>query len=493
MKIIPLQLKLYNSLKGEKEIFEPLQEGYVGMYICGPTVYNEVHLGNCRTYVSFDVVRRYLKHLGFKVRYVRNITDVGHLENDADQGEDKIGKMAKLEQLEPMEIAHRYTLSFREMMSLLNNQPPDIEPTATGHILEQIQMIQQIIDNGFAYESNGSVYFDVLKYHSETELYGKLSGRNIEELFALTREDLEGSSEKRNPQDFALWKKASDTHIMRWDAPWSRGFPGWHLECSAMGQKYLGEQFDIHGGGMDLKFPHHECEVAQSVACQKKESVKYWMHANMLTINGEKMSKSKGNSILPREIFIGTSTVLKGKFTPEVLRFYMLQSHYRGVMNITQEGIDGAEKGFYKLVQAYLKLQKMDTSAETKSSFEVDIWEGKCYAAMNDDFNTPRLIAELFEAVKFINSYETKLPIGRKDLDNFKKIFHTFITDILGLKIVQKNNQVEVLNQVLDLILEIREGARVDKNWGLSDLIRDKLNDCGIKIKDEKEGTFYEY
>lgn len=492
MSLIRQELKLYNSLTKEKENFEGVTTDHVGMYVCGPTVYNEVHLGNCRTYTSFDILYRYLKHLDYKVRYVRNITDVGHLVDDADEGEDKIGKIAKLNKLEPMEVAQKYTNSFRTMMSLLNNLPPSIEPTATGHIQEQIHLIEQIMEQGFAYESHGSVYFDVDAFHQKTGSYGNLSGRKIEDLIAESRA-LVGQQEKRNNIDFALWKKASDDHIMRWNSPWSWGFPGWHLECSAMSSKYLGDTFDIHGGGIDLKFPHHECEVAQSLSAGKPQPAKYWMHANMLTLNGEKMSKSKGNTVFPSELLAGTSQIIKGTFDPMTIRFYFLQSHYRGVMNITQEGIEAADKALLKIITAIEKLSKL--SVKSNSDFDVDQWIQGCYEALNDDINTPRVIAQLFELVKFINQSEDSIALTANDLARLKTFVEILLKDILGLCIesTQKDKSKDIVDGLLDLISEVRDGARADKNWSISDLIRDKLCDLGIKIKDGKDRTHYEY
>ena len=392
-------LKIYNSLSGEKEPFVPVHEGNVGMYVCGPTVYSNVHLGNVRTFMSFDVIFRYLLHLEYKVRYVRNITDVGHIVDDVDEGEDKIAKKARLEQLEPMEVVQRYTVDFHRILSAFNFLPPSIEPTATGHIIEQIEIIKKIIDNGFAYEANGSIYFDVVKFN-EDHHYGILSGRNIEDMLANTR-DLDGQSDKRNPQDFALWKKAEPQHIMRWPSPWSDGFPGWHLECTAMSTKYLGNHFDIHGGGMDLKFPHHECEIAQNEACTGHTPVNYWMHANMLTLNGKKMAKSTGNNILPGEILTGENTILSKPFSASVTRFFMLQAHYRSILDFSDDAIVAAEKGYKRLMEALSLLKDLPTS--TQSSIAIGDWKQLCYDAMNDDFNTPILIAHLFEGVRYIN------------------------------------------------------------------------------------------
>jgi cysteinyl-tRNA synthetase len=379
-------LTVYNSLKGEKEVFQPILPGHVGMYVCGPTVYSNVHLGNCRTFISFDLIYRYLTHLGYKVRYVRNITDAGHLENDADEGEDRIAKKARLESIEPMEVVQRYTVDFRDTMAKFNALPPSIEPTATGHIVEQIELIKEILDQGYAYEVNGSVYFDVIKFNKDT-LYGKLSGRRIEDLIHNTRA-LEGQSDKKNPQDFALWKKAEPVHIMRWPSPWSNGFPGWHLECTAMSRKYLGNQFDIHGGGMDLKFPHHECEIAQAESIDKTPPVNYWLHANMLTLNGKKMAKSTGNNILPGEMFSGENTLFSRSFSPMVVRFFFLQAHYRSIVDLSEAALEASGKGYQRLVEALDNLDTIDFS-KTTTGFDLLQWKERCYEAMNDDFNSP--------------------------------------------------------------------------------------------------------
>ena len=385
-------LQIYNTLSGKKEVFNPINEGAIGMYVCGPTVYSNVHLGNVRTFMSFDMIFRYFKHLGYKVRYVRNITDAGHLENDADQGEDRIAKKARLEQIEPMEVVQRYTVDFHNILSIFNFLPPSIEPTATGHIVEQIEIIKSIIDKGYAYEANGSIYFDVLKYN-ESHDYGILSGRNIEDMAHNTRA-LDGQSDKKNPQDFALWKKAEPKHIMRWPSPWSDGFPGWHLECTAMSTKYLGESFDIHGGGMDLKFPHHECEIAQAKAWHNHSPVNYWMHANMLTLNGQKMAKSTGNNILPSEILNGDTDKLTKGFSPSVVRFFMMQAHYRSILDFSNDALLASEKGFLKLMEAVTSLSKIEATKDA-NDFDVTKWKSNCYDAMNDDFNTPILIARL--------------------------------------------------------------------------------------------------
>lgn len=482
------QLKVYNSLSKEKEVFTPIIEGSVGMYVCGPTVYSNVHLGNVRTFMSFDLIFRYLKHLGYKVRYVRNITDAGHLENDADAGEDRIAKKARIEQIEPMEVVQRYTVDFHEILQKFNNLPPSIEPTATGHIVEQIEIIKDILSKGMAYVVNGSVYFDVLKYN-ESAQYGILSGRNIEDSIHNTR-TLDGQSEKKNPQDFALWKQASPEHIMRWPSPWSDGFPGWHLECTAMSTKYLGEQFDIHGGGMDLKFPHHECEIAQANCTNGKQPVNYWLHANMLTLNGQKMAKSTGNNILPGEIFSGNNTVLNKPFSPSVTRFFMLQAHYRSILDFSSAALEASEKGFQKLMQGYSVLKTLKSTNE--SSLKIQSWIDSCYAAMNDDFNSPILIAQLFEGVRFINLInDQKETISQADLEHFSSVFEGFIFDVLGLEDENAQDNSEKLNGTVQLLIQLRKEARDSKNWALSDQIRDELLALGIQLKDGKEGTTF--
>lgn len=482
-------LKIYNSLSGEKEPFVPVHEGNVGMYVCGPTVYSNVHLGNVRTFMSFDVIFRYLSHLEYKVRYVRNITDVGHIVDDVDEGEDKIAKKARLEQLEPMEVVQRYTVDFHRILSAFNFLPPSIEPTATGHIIEQIEIIKKIIDNGFAYEANGSIYFDVVKFN-EDHHYGILSGRNIEDMLANTR-DLDGQSDKRNPQDFALWKKAEPQHIMRWPSPWSDGFPGWHLECTAMSTKYLGNHFDIHGGGMDLKFPHHECEIAQNEACTGHTPVNYWMHANMLTLNGKKMAKSTGNNILPGEILTGDNTILSKPFSASVTRFFMLQAHYRSILDFSDDAIVAAEKGYKRLMEALSLLKDLPTSAQ--SSVAIEDWKQLCYDAMNDDFNTPILIAHLFEGVRYINVIKDgKETITAEDLATFTTAIEAFVFEVLGLeneKITDSSN--DKLEGTIQLLIEMRKQARENKNFALSDQIRDQLLTLGIQLKDGKEGTTF--
>ena len=486
-------LKVYNSLSGKKEVFKSIQKKFVGIYVCGPTVYNNVHLGNCRTFISFDIIYRYLLHLGYKVRYVRNITDVGHLEDDLENGEDRIIKKARTEKIEPMEVVQLYTVDFHKVLNLFNILPPNIEPTATGHIIEQIEIIKSILKKGYAYEINGSVYFDVSKFDNSYK-YGKLSKRNIEDLISNTR-SLEGQSDKKNPQDFALWKKAEPQHIMRWKSPWSDGFPGWHIECTAMSRKYLGEKFDIHGGGLDLKFPHHECEIAQSEAINDgKESVKYWIHSNMLTLNGKKMSKSTGNSILPEEIFNGKNSLFKKAFSPEIIRFFILQAHYRSILDISEDALLASEKGFKKLSEAINKLSEIKPNKET-TGFDINKWISKCYSALNDDFNSPILIANLFDVVKYINllnsGHET---INNNDLKLLSDKIKIFFHEILGLNLIkskdknEKNHQIE---ELINLIINLRNKARLYNDFDTSDQIRDSLLKLGIKLKDSKEGTQY--
>jgi cysteinyl-tRNA synthetase len=485
-------LKIYNSLSGQKEIFKPIDEHHVGMYVCGPTVYSNVHLGNCRTFISFDLVFRYLKHLGYKVRYVRNITDAGHLENDAEVGEDRIAKKARLEQIEPMEVVQRYTVDFHNTLGKFNNLPPSIEPTATGHIVEQIEIIKDIIDKGFAYEANGSVYFNVLKYNSSNN-YGILSGRKLEDMIANTRE-LAAQSDKKNPQDFALWKKAEPQHIMRWPSPWSDGFPGWHLECTVMSTKYLGEQFDIHGGGMDLKFPHHECEIAQGKAASGKDPVNYWMHANMLTLNGKKMAKSTGNYILPNEMFTGDNDILSKAYLPSVVRFSMLQANYRSILDFSDEALLASEKGYFKLMTAINMLDSLPTS--NTSSVDVETWKNSCYTAMNDDFNSPVLIAKLFDAVKLINTVnDNKDTITKEDLSILKETLNAFVFDVLGLENTNSNTATDSssdkLSGTLELLIQLRAEARANKDFATSDKIRDELAKLDIELKDGKDGTVF--
>jgi cysteinyl-tRNA synthetase len=482
-------LYIYNSLSGKKEVFNPINEGTIGMYVCGPTVYSNVHLGNVRTFMSFDMIFRSFKHLEYKVRYVRNITDAGHLENDADQGEDRIAKKARIEQIEPMEVVQRYTVDFHTILNTFNFLPPSIEPTATGHIVEQIEIIKSILENGLAYEANGSIYFDVLKYN-ESHNYGILSGRKLEDLIHNTRV-LDGQTDKKNPQDFALWKKAEPEHIMRWPSPWSDGFPGWHLECTAMSTKYLGEHFDIHGGGMDLKFPHHECEIAQAKAWHSHTPVNYWMHANMLTLNGQKMAKSTGNNILPAEILSGDTPKLTKGFSASVVRFFMMQAHYRSILDFSNDALLASEKGFTKLMEAVTTLDKIDATSET-NGFDVLAWKSTCYAAMNDDFNTPILIAELFSAVKYINQIKDgKAYINATDFAILSEVMQAFVFNILGLKNDSANNQDQKLGDTVELLIRMRNEARLEKDFALSDKIRDELLAIGIQLKDGKDGTTF--
>ena len=482
-------LYITNSLTRQKENFIPINAPFVGLYVCGPTVYGEAHLGHARPYITFDVLYRYLSHLGYKVRYVRNITDVGHLENDADEGEDKIAKKARLEQLEPMEVVELYTGSFHESMRELNNNAPSIEPRASGHIIEQIEMIKKIIANGYAYESNGSVYFDVINYSTSND-YGKLSGRVIEELIAGAgneRRELEGQSEKRNPADFALWKKASPEHIMRWPSPWSDGFPGWHIECSAMSSKYLGETFDIHGGGMDLLFPHHESEIAQSKGSCGKAPVKYWMHNNMITINGQKMGKSLGNFITLKQFFTGDHKLLEKAYTPMAIRFFILQAHYRSTLDFSNEGLIAAEKAFQRIINAIDTLEKLNPS--DSSTVLVAELEQKCFDAMNDDLNTAIVLSHLFEAVRIINSANAGTEsLTVADIDKLKSLMNLFVFDILGLKREEKQSDDD-MDGLMNLLLSIRAQAKANKDFATSDKIRDELIKLNFTIKDGKDGS----
>ncbi len=483
-------LKIYNSLSGEKEIFTPIHENNVGMYVCGPTVYSNVHLGNVRTFLSFDFIYRSLMHLGYKVRYVRNITDAGHLTDDGDVNNDRFVKQTRLEKLEPMEIVQKYTVDFHKVLEMFNLLPPNIEPTATGHIVEQIELTQKLIEKGFAYESNGSVYFDVLEYNKRGLNYGELSKRNIEELFANTR-DLDGQGEKKNPQDFALWKKASPAHIMRWNSPWGEGFPGWHLECTAMSTKYLGDKFDIHGGGMDLKFPHHECEIAQGKACNDVEPVNYWMHANMLTMNSQRMSKSTGNYILPKQLVSGENDFFEKPFHPSIVRFCFLQAHYRSVLDISNDAMIASGKGFMRLMEALKVLNSITPDDQKESGFNLKEWKTKAYEALKDDFNSPVLIAHLFEVVKFIFALkDEKETVSTEDLEDLKSTLNALIFDVLGLQAVEENNN-EKLDQTLQVLIDLRNQARKSKNFELSDQIRDKLLAEGIELKDGRDGTSY--
>jgi len=482
------ELKIYNSLTKSKEVFTSIHEGYVGMYVCGPTVYSNAHLGNLRTFMFFDVVFRYFRHLGYKVRYVRNITDAGHLENDADEGEDRISKKARLEQIEPMEVVQKYTVDFHTVLNKYNFLPPSIEPTATGHIVEQIEMIKEIIEKGVAYEVNGSVYFDVVAYNKGNN-YGILSGRNIEDAIHNTR-TLDGQSDKKNPQDFALWKKADERHIMRWPSPWSDGFPGWHLECSVMSTKYLGEQFDIHGGGMDLKFPHHECEIAQSKCCSGEDPVNYWMHTNMLLLNAQKMAKSTGNFILPGEILTGDNNVLSKAFSASVVRFFNMQANYRSILDFSSDALEASEKGYVKLMEAVNTIDAIKVS--DSSTIDIESWRKRCYAAMNDDFNTPVLISHLFEGVKFVNQLkEGKEKMNAGDFKVFKSTMNAFVFDVLGLLNDAKEESSDKIDGVVELLIKLRKEARENKDWALSDKIRDELAALGVQLKDGREGTTF--
>lgn len=480
------KLNIYNTLTRRKELFVPLHEGKVGMYVCGPTVYGDPHLGHARPAITFDILFRYLQQLGYKVRYVRNITDVGHLENDADEGEDKIEKKAKLEELEPMEVAQFYENRYHKAMDALNVLPPSIEPLASGHILDQIEFVQKILEAGYAYESEGSVYFDVEKYNQKHR-YGILSGRNIDDLLESTRE-LDGQSEKRRSIDFALWKKASPEHIMRWKSPWSVGFPGWHLECSAMGTKYLGEEFDIHGGGMDLMFPHHECEIAQNQAGLGKNSVKYWMHNNMITIGGQKMGKSLGNFITLEQFFTGNHPLLSKAFSPMTIRFFILQAHYRSTVDFSSEALEASEKGLERLMEGYERLQKLMPSE--KSTVLVENLRQKCEEAMNDDLNTPIVISHLFDSLKVINLvHDGKETLSKADLEELKSVYKLYIEDLLGLQTEEQNAASnEAFQKAVDLLLNIRLEAKKNKDWATSDKIRNELTALGFEIKDTKDG-----
>jgi len=482
-------LFIYNTLTRKKEEFKPLVEGKVGLYVCGPTVYSNSHLGHARPYITFDLLFRYLTFLGNKVRYVRNITDVGHLEDEVEgAGEDRITKKARIEQLEPMEVVQKYMNTFHRNMDDLNIIPPSIEPRASGHIIEQIGVIRAILENGFAYEVNGSVYFDVEKYNEKYK-YGKLSGRNLEDIKTNTRE-LDGQSEKRNSFDFALWKKAAPEHIMRWPSPWSDGFPGWHLECSAMSTKYLGDKFDIHGGGMDLTFPHHECEIAQNTASNGEEAVRYWMHNNMITINGQKMARSLGNFITLDELFTGTHEILEQAYSPMTIRFFILQAHYRSTINFSNEALQASEKGLERLMAAISTLNEL--TASEKSSVEIAPLKEKCFAALSDDLNSPIAIAHLFDGVKMINSIKAgNETISAADLDDLKSFYKTFVFDVLGLKEEQAagSGDNHILAETMELLINLRKDAKTNKDWATADKIRDELNTIGIELKDTKDGA----
>ena len=486
-------LQITNSLSGKKESFKSLIEGFVGMYVCGPTVYNHVHLGNVRTFLTFDIVARYFRYLGYKVRYVRNITDVGHLENDADEGEDKIAKKARLEQLEPMEVVKYYTEGFHEVMRQFNILPPSIEPSATGHIVEQIGITKKLIDNGLAYEANGSVYFNVRKYN-ESRHYGILSGRNIEELIESGR-NLDSQDEKHEKIDFALWKKASPYHIMRWPSPWGDGFPGWHIECTVMSTKYLGEIFDIHGGGMDLKFPHHECEIAQATGANGKSPVNYWLHSNMLTVNGQKMSKSLGNSFLPRELFAGDHPLLERGYGAMTVRFFMLQSHYSSTLDFSNEALSAAEKGFKKLIASLNTIKKFvhegKAGSEQKISEELQTLAEECHLTMSDDFNTAKTLAVLFEMSSRINDIKSGnislQKLEKEKFDFFQSTYINIMEQVLGLREEEEHNH-ELLNGVIQVLIDLRKKARTDRNYALSDKIRDELKQKGVQVMDGKDG-----
>lgn len=482
------KLTVYNTLTRKKELFKPINPPHVGMYVCGPTVYGDPHLGHARPAITFDILFRYLTHLGYKVRYVRNITDVGHLEHDADDGEDKIAKKARLSQQEPMEVAHYYTLSYHKAMEALNVLSPSIEPQASGHIIEQIGLIKEILAAGYAYESGGSIYFDVNKYNIDHH-YGVLSGRNLDDVLNATRE-LEGQEEKRNPSDFALWKKAQPEHIMRWPSPWSDGFPGWHCECTAMGRKYLGERFDIHGGGMDLIFPHHECEIAQAVAAQGHDMVNYWIHNNMITINGQKMGKSLGNFITLNEFFTGNNENLQQPYSPMTIRFFILMSHYRGTVDFSNEALQAAEKAMNRLLEAYSAIDHIVPAAE--STVNIKEFTAKCYEAMNDDLNTPITISHLFDAAKVINqAIDGNAQLTESDVGEMRFLFDTFLFDILGIRPEYggESGREEVFGKVVDMLLEQRAAAKAAKDWAASDKIRDELAALGFEIKDTKDGT----
>ncbi|NNC82709.1 MAG: cysteine--tRNA ligase [Flavobacteriales bacterium] len=480
------KLVVQNTLSGKKEAFQPINPPHVGMYVCGPTVYSDVHLGNVRTFLSFDVIYRYLCYLGYKVRYVRNITDVGHLVGDVDQGEDKIAKQARLEQLEPMEVVQRYTNGFHAVMRLFNISEPSIEPTATAHIIEQIAMTQTLLDKGYAYEVNGSVYFDVLRYAEDHE-YGQLSGRKIEDLMSNTRE-LDGQEDKRNPLDFALWKKAGPEHIMRWESPWGKGFPGWHLECSVMSTKYLGERFDIHGGGMDLKFPHHECEIAQNTGSTGTTPVNYWLHTNMLTVNGRKMSKSEGNGFTPEELLSGDHKLLEKGYSAMTVRFFMLMCHYSSTLDFSNQALQAAEKGYARMMEGWQNLQELPTSdSGTVSAAD---FKTRCEEAMNDDFNTPVLIAVLFDVVKSINQIKAgQATIDPENLAALKELMRDYLFTVMGLEEEQGSGPGDQLDDIMQVLIDLRKEARQNKDFALSDQIRDRLAEAGIQLKDGPEGT----
>lgn len=483
-----MELQVYNTLTRKKEIFNPINPPHVGMYVCGPTVYGDAHLGHARPGITFDIVFRYLNFLGYKVRYVRNITDVGHLENDADEGEDKIAKKARLEELEPMEIAQFYTKRYLDAMDQLNVLRPSIQPSASGHIIEQIDIVKKILDAGYAYVSGGNVYFDVLKYHNDTHKYGILSNRVIEDMLQTTRE-LDGQKEKRNPADFALWKKAEPEHIMRWPSPWSDGFPGWHLECTAMSAKYLGDKFDIHGGGLDLLFPHHESEIAQSVCAFGHQPTNYWIHNNMITIAGQKMGKSLGNFITLEELFNGTHKLLEKAYSPMTIRFFILQAHYRSTLDFSNEALTAAEKGLKRLLEAQRNINNI-TPSNNAAAIDIKAIINNCKEAMDDDFNTPIVISNLFEAASIINKIiDGKEKINSEGLEDLRALFNNYLVDILGIKDEQTSNMMPTIEGLVKMILDVRQEARLNKDWAKSDQLRDKLAEIGVKIKDSKDGV----
>ena len=492
-----MSLTIYNTISRSKEVFEPLHPGRVGLYVCGPTVYSDVHIGNCRTFINFDLIYRYLRFKGYKVRYVRNITDVGHLEGDTDiGGEDKIAKKARLEQLEPMEIVQRYTNGFHTMMEIFNTLPPSIEPRATGHIVEQIKMVQDIMDNGYGYEVNGSVYFDTAKFARDEDHYGKLSGRIVEDLLNATRDNLKNQDEKRNPADFAIWIKADANHLMHWPSPWSEGFPGWHLECSVMSTRYLGTHFDIHGGGTDLKFPHHENEVAQNFGAYQCTPAKYWMHANMLLMNGSKMSKSEDNHITPEQLFTGESSHLSKGYSPVVVRYFMLQAHYRSTLDLTDDALSSAEKGYQRLMEGYANLSRIAAGGDEQSPLSVEFHEGivAIEAEMDDDFNAPRALARMFELVPKINGLANGQistdQVGTVAIEALESCFRTFLYDVFGLFDQEATGGDNgKLDGVMQLVIKLRQAARERKDWATADQIRDALNELQIQVKDGKDGT----
>ncbi len=484
------KLKIYNSLSRKKELFSPINPPHVGLYVCGPTVYSDVHLGNVRSFLSFDIVFRYLKYIGYKVRYVRNITDVGHLVDDADSGEDKIAKKARLEALEPMEIVQKYANGFHEVMRTFNIQPPSIEPTATGHLIEQIEMVKRILKEGLAYEVDGSVYFDVRKYH-EKYTYGELSGRNIDDLISNSR-TLDGQDQKRDPLDFAIWKKAEKGHIMHWPSPWGEGFPGWHLECSAMSTKYLGSEFDIHGGGMDLKFPHHECEIAQNIGSNGKSGPRIWMHGNMLTVLGRKMSKSEGNGFTPEQLITGDHKLLEQGYSPMTVRFFMLQGHYTSTLDFSNDALRAAEKGYKRLMDGVDTLQSLQASG--KSTVDIEALKSACFEAMNDDFNTPILISKLFDGIKTINLIKAgSQKISDSDLDTLKSLMSDFVFEVLGFRQEEKTSgENEITSNLVEVLINLRKSAKLKKDFTTADQIRDDLSKMGVTLKDSPEGTTFD-